>query len=66
MAEKQNLQLSIIVPLYGVEKYIRPCIDSIFAKALTKNVTKSSLLTMVPKTVGWRSYKISLICLFHA
>ena len=34
MAEKQNLQLSIIVPLYGVEKYIRPCIDSIFRQGL--------------------------------
>lgn len=34
MAEKQNLQLSIIVPVYGVEKYIRPCIDSIFRQGL--------------------------------
>ena len=34
MAEKQNLQLSIIVPVYGVEKYIRPCIDSIFCQGL--------------------------------
>lgn len=34
MAGNQNLQLSIIVPVYGVEKYIRPCIDSIFRQGL--------------------------------
>ena len=27
--------LSIIVPVYNVEKYIRPCIESIFRQGLT-------------------------------
>ena len=32
MEENQHLQLSIIVPVYNVEDYIRPCIESIFLK----------------------------------
>ena len=27
-------QLSVIVPVYNVEKYIRPCIESIFRQGL--------------------------------
>lgn len=32
-----NLQLSIIVPVYNVEKYIHPCIESIFRQNLDDN-----------------------------
>ena len=31
------LKLSIIVPVYNVEKYIRPCIESIFKQGLDEN-----------------------------
>ena len=34
MNEDQSLQLSIIVPVYNVEAYIRPCIESIFQQIL--------------------------------
>ena len=30
MEEEPSLLLSIIVPVYNVEKYIRPCMESIF------------------------------------
>ena len=30
-------QLSIIVPVYNVEKYIRPCIESIFKQGLDES-----------------------------
>ena len=32
--ENTNIQLSIIVPVYNVEMYIRPCIESIFNQGL--------------------------------
>jgi glycosyltransferase involved in cell wall biosynthesis len=32
--KNQNIQLSIIVPVYNVEMYIRPCIESIFNQGL--------------------------------
>ena len=31
------LLLSIIVPVYNVEKYIRPCLESIFHQGLNEN-----------------------------
>ena len=34
MKESHDLQLTIIVPVYNVEKYIRPCIESIFKQGL--------------------------------
>ena len=35
MKEKgHNCQLSIIVPVYNVERYIRPCMESIFRQGL--------------------------------
>ena len=30
-------KLSIIVPVYNVEKYIRPCFESIFKQGLDEN-----------------------------
>lgn len=35
--DNQNIQLSIIVPVYNVEMYIRPCIESIFNQGLDEN-----------------------------
>lgn len=32
-----NIRLSIIVPVYNVEKYIRPCIESIFRQGLDED-----------------------------
>ena len=32
------IQLSIIVPVYNVEKYIRPCIESIFRQGLDETL----------------------------
>ena len=32
------MKLSIIVPVYNVEQYIRPCIDSIYKQGLSDNV----------------------------
>lgn len=37
MKQDLNLQLSIIVPVYNVEKYIRPCIESIFKQDLDED-----------------------------
>jgi glycosyltransferase involved in cell wall biosynthesis len=37
MEEDQNLLLSIIVPVYNVEGYIRPCIESIFLQGLDED-----------------------------
>jgi glycosyltransferase involved in cell wall biosynthesis len=34
MKESQNIKLSIIVPVYNVERYIRPCFESIFKQGL--------------------------------
>ena len=31
------MQLSIIVPVYNVEKYIRPCVDSLYRQGLDDN-----------------------------
>ena len=33
----KRIQLSIIVPVYNVEKYIRPCIESIFNQSLNED-----------------------------
>ena len=38
MKEGLDLQLSIIVPVYNVEKYIRPCMESIFRQNLDENI----------------------------
>lgn len=37
MKENSNLQLSIIVPVYNVEKYIRACMESIFKQGLDED-----------------------------
>ena len=37
MKENSDLQLSVIVPVYNVEDYIRPCIESIFRQGLDKD-----------------------------
>lgn len=37
MNKGHDLQLSIIVPVYNVENYIRPCIESIFRQGLDEN-----------------------------
>ena len=37
MKENLGLQLSIIVPVYNVEEYIRPCIESIFRQDLDED-----------------------------
>ena len=37
MEEDQNLLLSIIVPVYNVEEYIRPCMESIFQQGLDED-----------------------------
>jgi len=37
MEENLGLQLSIIVPVYNVEKYIRPCMKSIFQQGLNED-----------------------------
>ena len=31
------MDLSIIVPVYNVEKYVRPCLDSIFKQGLDED-----------------------------
>lgn len=38
MEENQDLQLSIIVPVYNVEDYIRPCLESIFRQDLDERI----------------------------
>ena len=38
MKESQDIQLSIIVPIYNVEKYVRPCIESIFQQNLDEDI----------------------------
>ena len=35
------LRLSIIVPVYNVEKYIRPCIESIYRQGLDEDYLSS-------------------------
>ena len=37
MKENNNLLLSIIVPIYNVEKYIHPCLESIYRQGLDEN-----------------------------
>lgn len=34
MMDRENVKLSIIVPVYNVEQYIRPCVESIFRQGL--------------------------------
>ena len=34
MMNSENVKLSIIVPVYNVEQYIRPCMESIFKQGL--------------------------------
>lgn len=34
MKENSDLQLSIIIPVYQVEKYVRPCLESVFNQGL--------------------------------
>ena len=34
MKESSDLQLSIIIPVYQVEKYVRPCLESVFNQGL--------------------------------
>ena len=34
----KNKSLSIIVPIYNVEKYVRPCLESIFKQGLDDDV----------------------------
>ena len=38
MKENNNLLLSIIVPIYNVEKYIHPCLESIYRQGLDENM----------------------------
>lgn len=38
MKETTDLQLSIIVPVYNVEAYVRPCIESIFRQGLNEDI----------------------------
>lgn len=38
MKENKDIQLSIIVPVYNVENYIRPCIESIFRQDLDEDI----------------------------
>ena len=38
MIDDRNLLLSIIVPVYNVENYVRPCIESIFRQGLEEDV----------------------------
>jgi glycosyltransferase involved in cell wall biosynthesis len=37
MEENLGIQLSIIVPVYNVEKYVRPCMESIFRQGLDED-----------------------------
>lgn len=37
MKENSDLQLSVIVPVYNVEKYIRVCMESIFKQGLDED-----------------------------
>lgn len=37
MMEEKNLLLSIIIPVYNVEKYIRTCLESVFLQGLDKS-----------------------------
>ena len=38
MKENSDLQLSIIIPVYQVEKYVRPCLESVFKQGLDDEV----------------------------
>ena len=69
------MDLSIIVPVYNVEKYVRSCIESIFKQELdedrfeviivfsSKNLTKTDLRSSSSmterRTVAWKSLKTS-------
>ena len=37
MEENLGIQLSIIIPVYNVEKYVRPCMESIFRQGLDED-----------------------------
>ena len=64
MEENIGLQLSIIVPVYNVEKYIRPCIESIFRQGLDSNLfevivindgTKDNSMEMITDIISQHS-----------
>lgn len=38
MKENSGLQLSIIIPVYQVEKYVRPCLESVYKQGLDDEV----------------------------
>jgi len=38
MKENSDLQLSIIIPVYQVEKYVRPCLESVYKQGLDDEV----------------------------
>ena len=64
MEKNIGLQLSIIVPVYNVEKYIRPCIESIFRQGLDSNMfevivindgTKDNSMEMITDIISQHS-----------
>ena len=48
--QKKSPEISIIVPVYKVEKYLNECIDSILAQTFTD--FELILVTMAPRTTA--------------
>ena len=52
-------KLSIIIPVYNVEKYIRPCIESIFKQGLDEDDYEVIIVNDGTPDKAWRLSKTS-------
>lgn len=60
MGKVQSPSVSIIVPVYNIEKYVSCCIDSILAQTFSKHSIASEAFCMNQVTFALQNIKIRL------